>query len=426
MRIQQLKLENFRGFKELTIDFPEKGNVVFIGGNGAGKSSVLDILGYMLNVFQVLQTRNTTYLNNVPEMDVKIGASRMVSEIYFSTFTKKDASIKIGKLIAGVQRKEFSDDFLITGVEEGPDKHPELKSLSLPVLAHYPTGRKVEEYPSDVEVKRYLLPQLKTYEGAWGVRLNFAHFVKWYVEEENKENREKIRLKDFDYKNPTLDAVRRAWTNFFSEIGANQYENLRVEDRTFNEYTSAPSSLVITKSGEDLNLTQLSDGERLVLSTVADIAHRLVIANPALDNPLHGHGIVLIDEIELHLHPSWQRQIVPALEATFPNIQFIMTTHSPQVISQLERENVFVLKDFKVLEQTPYTKGRDSNSILYDLFEVEKRPKEEAEEIRKLYEYIDREDVDNARKQLEKLRSKLGEGDVEMQRAETHLSLLID
>jgi len=122
---------------------------------------------------------------------------------------------------------------------------------------------------------------------------------------------------------------------------------------------------------------------------VSDIAMRLHIANPKLENPLEGHGVVLIDEIEQHLHPSWQRTIIPNLRRTFPNIQFILTTHSPQVLSTLKKENVFILDNFKLVKDTPHTFGRDSNAILWDIFGVEKRPPESKEEFSKLYRLMD-------------------------------------
>jgi len=154
---------------------------------------------------------------------------------------------------------------------------------------------------------------------------------------------------------------------------------------------------------------------------MGDIIRRLSIANPDLENPCLGEGIVMIDEIEQH---SWQRTIIPNLRKTFPNIQFIITTHSPQVLSNVPRENVFILADFKLVKRTPHTFGRDTNSILYDLFGVEKRPKESEKEISKLYKYIDANDRAKAEKQLEKIKENFGSGDVEVLRAESYIDLM--
>ena len=96
-----------------------------------------------------------------------------------------------------------------------------------------------------------------------------------------------------------------------------------------------PLRLTVRKGGSRLSISQLSDGERSFIAILGDMVRRLALANPDLDDPLQGHGVVLIDELELHLHPTWQRQIVENLRETFPNIQFIGTTHSPFVIQAL-------------------------------------------------------------------------------------------
>src|SRR6185437_6373893 len=97
----------------------------------------------------------------------------------------------------------------------------------------------------------------------------------------------------------------------------------------------SPLRLRVNKGDESLHLDQLSDGERSLLAIVADLIRRLSLANPEISDPLLGAGVVLVDEIELHLHPTWQRNVIEKLRTTFPNIQFIATTHSPFVIQSL-------------------------------------------------------------------------------------------
>ena len=161
-----------------------------------------------------------------------------------------------------------------------------------------------------------------------------------------------------------------------------------------------------------------------MLSLVVDIARRLAIANPSLDNKLEGEGIVLIDEIDLHLHPQWQRKLLPALTHTFPNIQFIVTTHSPQVLSHLPKESVFLLEDNKISDQEIYTEGRDSNSILLDAFQVPEIDKEYEVEIKEIYNLISKYDVENALKKLENLKEKRGEYDREVMRMQSYIDIL--
>ena len=112
----------------------------------------------------------------------------------------------------------------------------------------------------------------------------------------------------------------------------------------------------------------------MILMLVTDVARRLSIANPSLDNPLMGNGVVLIDEIDLHLHPQWQMDIIPALTKTFPNIQFLITTHSEQVVSLVKQESIFILDNNNVYKSAFNNYAKDSNSILKGIFDVKISP----------------------------------------------------
>lgn len=98
------------------------------------------------------------------------------------------------------------------------------------------------------------------------------------------------------------------------------------------------AQMVAIKHNTELSIAQLSEGEKCILAMTGDLARKLAIANPSRENPLEGEGIVLIDEVDLHLHPSWQGRIMPLLFRTFPNVQFIVTTHSPKVLSEITDE----------------------------------------------------------------------------------------
>jgi len=102
---------------------------------------------------------------------------------------------------------------------------------------------------------------------------------------------------------------------------------------------------------EEVYEKRVSDGERALLAMVIDLCRRLALANPELDNPLTGAGVALIDEIELHLHPQWQREVVEKLRGTFPNVQFILTTHSPFVIQSVRSEDSLMLLDGQPLAE---------------------------------------------------------------------------
>jgi predicted ATP-binding protein involved in virulence len=102
-----------------------------------------------------------------------------------------------------------------------------------------------------------------------------------------------------------------------------------------------PLAMKVKKDGRYLKLNQLSDGEKCTIALFGDLARRMAIANPQRKNPLEGTGVVLIDELDLHMHTSWQRKVMNVLKRTFPNIQFIITTHSPQILGELDEDFLY-------------------------------------------------------------------------------------
>jgi len=131
----------------------------------------------------------------------------------------------------------------------------------------------------------------------------------------------------------------------------------------------------VKKNNVWLDARQLSQGERTLMALIGDIARRLILLNPSRDNPLKGSGVVLIDEVELHLHPEWQQKILPNLIEVFPNIQFIITTHSPQVLTTCTNKEIRVLsKNGRAIEPVGNNYGGESNDALSELMDTAPRP----------------------------------------------------
>lgn len=178
--------------------------------------------------------------------------------------------------------------------------------------------------------------------------------------------------------------------------------------------------MLINKGKEEFNLNQLSDGEKNLITLVGDIARRLAIANPYSKEPLKGIGLILIDEIDLHLHPSWQRRMIPRLLETFPNCQFIVSTHSPLVLSHVKPESLFLLKNERNelnYSMTTESYGKNTDRILEDLFEVDARPTNVKERLKKLFILIEKGEIDKAEHEIDTLSNILVGGDPELVRA---------
>ena len=191
------------------------------------------------------------------------------------------------------------------------------------------------------------------------------------------------------------------------------YSNLRIKR------VPRPHMLV-DKNGETFNLEQLSDGEKNLIALVGDIARRLSIANPNSKEPLKGDGIILIDEVDLHLHPSWQRLIIPKLTKLFPNCQFFITTHSPQVLSHVKPDNIFLLKNINNIltyEHPQESYGMSIDRVVELIMDEDTRPNEVSEKISKVFEAIERNKINEAKKLISSLKEYL-KTDPEILRAE--------
>ncbi len=178
--------------------------------------------------------------------------------------------------------------------------------------------------------------------------------------------------------------------------------------------------MLIDKGDLEYNLNQLSDGEKNLITLVGDIARRLAIANPHSKTPLKGDGIILIDEIDMHLHPSWQRLMIPQMLKIFPNCQFIVTTHSPQIISHIKPESLFLFEQknnslsFKKIKETY---GMSIERVVENIMDDEARPVKTQKEIDEIFENIESREFLKAKELIAKLKTDMPH-DPELLRAE--------
>jgi predicted ATP-binding protein involved in virulence len=397
MKINWLSIKDFRGFRDCEITFPKNSNiVVFIGINGAGKSAVLDAIKIILDILvkDICSQKRTSEDKIFDENNININADTYRLNIGFwdnlkdsnnnsdNFFNLLLSSAGLNKVISGTY-KGFSRN-LRSSIAK-------IELFNLPIFIFYSVTRNIiydinsDNGKNDVSnnISDYKYPQYFAYENSLNSHVNsFNEFIHWFRQEEDFENQLQIRAQTFGVYNEKLQVVRIAIDEFLNKFGFARFSKLRIERIPIGGNNSHPYrpqyfiKLVIDKDEQRFEFSQLSSGEKMMLSLVVDIARRLAIANPSLENKLEGEGIVLVDEIDLHLHPQWQRKLLPALTHTFPNIQFIVTTHSPQVLSHIPRESVFLLEDNKISDREIYTEGRDSNSILQDAFHVPKYEKE--------------------------------------------------
>ncbi len=357
MKINNLKVDNFRLFDDMKLQLNGKNTVIF-GVNGTGKTSILKSINllYANIINQIVNRKELTQNLNIELDDIK----------YRKTQTKLEADFFIeNQLISynrtmirksGKRSQDLESLKILASIFQ--DKYvSDEKQENIPIFVNYGTNRLVLDIPIRIRTK-HQFDIYAAFDKAIENRIDFRTFFEWFRNQEDYENECKVQNADLQFTDKALDSVKKAML-----VMLDGCTNLRVARKPRLE-------MKVDKNGVGLNVSQLSDGEKCTMALFGDLARRLTIANPNLDNPLLGEGVVLIDEIELHMHPFWQRNVVGKLRETFPNIQFIITTHSPIVLSEIDDEfNIYFLQNKEASSEVIEFKRLDGFDVNYILEE---------------------------------------------------------
>jgi predicted ATP-binding protein involved in virulence len=429
MKVNSLEMKNFRAIRDMRIEFDPRLNVL-VGVNGAGKSSVLNCLAILLSRFtwRIVFSKKTGRFFSIDDIyrQHKKTENTISIEIFGNEYewTATKTTIK-----ERAQTVTNQDDIkkLVGKIHEMLEED---ENSNIPLAVLYSTNRSVVKVPLKVKKKHSFTQVSALDDSLSGEReeADFKLFFEWFrlredVENENRRyQNEKFKPDDWEFPDRQLEAVREAVSSFLPD-----FQNLQVRRKP-------ALRMVVNKSGREFRIEQLSDGEKCFLALVGDIARRLAIANPSLDDPLLGEGVVLIDEVDLHLHPAWQRMIMPRLLKTFPNCQFIVTTHSPQVLGEIDAKHIHILSveengEIK-LRKPRQAKGLTSNDILEEIMKPEWasnsliRNQEVENRLHAISMLIDKERFGSAREAIEKLKIDLNGSIPELVEAETTIAFL--
>jgi len=423
MHLKKLRLINFRRFSgDHTIEF-DRNLTVFAANNGAGKTSMLDAIALAFGPFL---TKFPKIGGNAP-IDSDVSFTREKDQPFAlisaelceqdencdeSSSVKWDRIKRLNPAVAAIKNvaiKLFAMGYEVNGVTDIHMKATSLlekieSDVIFPLLAYYGTGRALIDVPQRRRGFGKEFPRYQAYADCLNPKTNFRKLFEYFYFLEDLERREITAQKDFDYRSPQLEAIRTAITSCVPEY---------ILPRT----KLTPMRFVLTGKSDkrEYDIKLLSDGFKTTISMVMDIAMRMVEANPDMGSEaLQTPGIVLIDEIELHLHPSWQQRILLDLQRTFPNVQFICTTHSPQVLSTVKQESIRLITDEGNIltgeEVGVNTYGAQSYLIMEDLMNVSPNPRvPEVEDLKaELMRRRDAEDLGLDDAELLKLENMVG------------------
>lgn len=467
MEIQKLQLTNLGRFENLEVDFAPTedypSNVtIFIGNNGAGKTSILDALATSLSWFVArLRTEKGSgtpidelnIINNAPAASISLQLCDDIqarSEAMLSSY--QWTLVKTRKGRKSERASNLSQ--LSKLVDKYRQQLTDSDGASLPLIAYYPVERSVLDIPLKIRSK-HNFDQIDGYDSALNQGVDFRRFFEWFREREDIENEEENRryeslvenelsdvialvdsyeerVKNIDLNDPVivttniedmketlsfirkhlesehqdkqLNAVRNAISAFMPDLS-----NIRVQRKP-------RLHMAVDKNGQSLNVLQLSQGEKSLMALVGDIARRLAMMNPELDNPLQGDGIILIDEVDMHLHPSWQRNLVQRFTDTFPKCQIVLSTHSPLVISDQKDILVYLLNNGEIGALPPLY-GEDVNTVLLEVMDTDIRDHDINEQLGNLLDAIQDADIVTAKILIETLENELPSGNMELAKA---------
>jgi predicted ATP-binding protein involved in virulence len=422
MQIKSIQLTNIGRFSDLTVPLASKADndtniTVIVGNNGSGKTTVLQALTTALSWFVARLRREKGNGSPIAESNIKNGqnegniylhASNDESDYRWSIVKANKGRISLTKsnlsqttALAAPYRQALTAD----------------NTTSLPLVCFY----SVQRYVDDISVKLTNKQQFDQFDGFDKTGASFQRFFAWFRQREDIENEQRMSHSALDelkkhlsqqkfqavlteqdkLQDKQLKAVRQAISTFMPG-----YTDLQVRRKP-------QLHMSINKEGETLDTAQLSQGEKSLLALVGDIARRLAMMNPKLDDPLTGEGIVLIDEVDMHLHSKWQRSLVGNITNTFPNCQFVLTTHSPLVISDPQNILCYMM-DNGQLSKLPNLYGQDANQVLLDVMDTDVRNETVQDELDSILNLIQDGELTKAEEKVEQLAVSISPDNIEL------------
>lgn len=405
MKLKSVKIENYRAIEKLDLPL-DPSLTVFHGANGFGKTSVLSAsaIAIAVGLGDVMRACLDESTIDFCEEDWREGAGPPRVFVSCSNgggeFTgerrgdeQADEQLEEQRRVQSRRSRKEIDEYYRTSQNE------------MPIVAFYDTDRTASGMPEvsndPKDIRKF--SRLSALEGALSARTDFEALFAWFYAKEDEELRAQKARRDFDYQLKDLSAVRRAISVMLPEVSDPRFELNPIRFVVSLEPTQGQSA--------ELSLDQLSGGYRIVLALAADLARRMAQGNPHLDDPLESEAIVLIDEIELHLHPAWQQRVLGDLRRTFPNAQFIVSTHSPQVLTTVKPHRIVELyRDGDSIAAgvaSGATYGAEAGDVLSFVMGVDERPPEnEFTKALEQYRHLIREEKWASKKALA-LRKKL-------------------
>ena len=400
MFVRAINIQNYRGIEKLQMDFSEGVNVI-IGNNGAGKTSLLNAIAVIINQpMQMIRDSNSP-INIIDDV-------RVTTAVIGGAVTQPIPHYPVnitGSVI--FNNKEYECDREVLDAASGyGSKHTALMdffrenfgdpSIAFPLLCFLNAGRGqiIQKKKAYISLNGEAVKRIEGYNKAFSSEINIDDIQDWCFKMDFTEFQDKKPVKEY----MEFQAIV---SRFFSLIDESS-PAIKVY------YSGKKESIVLNDGSEEKPLYQLSAGYQAVLCTIIELAYRAVILNPSMENVSENiTGIVLIDEIEMHLHPAWQWRILEALRGTFPKVQFIIATHSPIILSSASNASVFLMNSPNEVISVGDAYGYSINDVLSLLQASEYQPAKISDYYRRAEEIFDQGDDEKLDELLQKAETEL-------------------
>ena len=432
MKLKKIRTINYRCFKDANIDFDEHTTLI-VGKNGAGKTAILDAVAVAVSTFLL-------------GIDGGVGRSILKDDARYE-FHDLDGTVdpqhqfpvsieSIGDCLDNHDVKwvrSLNSESGNTTVKEAREltnisKEAQKrimtgdKSLILPLISYYGTGRLYAQKKEKKNIKS--LTEFKRqvgYVDCMAAESNEKLMLNWFQIQTLKSLQEQQRTGKVE-KSLLLKTVEKAICKCFERISGSKNASIIFDldtHRLVLNFESADGSL------QKFAMDEMSDGYKNTLSMIGDIAYRMAVLNPMLGDKVleETSGVIVIDEIDLHLHPQWQQTIISDLNTIFPKIQFIVSSHAPAVINSVAKEQIRILDNGEIYMPAAQTYGRDANSILREVMNVSERPMDIKQRMNLFYSYMDENNYQEADKVLTEIEAIVGTTDPDIAAARTSLDL---
>lgn len=385
IQLKDIRLRGFRCFEDCTIEF-DPGVTILVARNGQGKTAILDAVALALGLFvdtiggtsqwrgfnqrDVRRTRGTSEMSRAEHVEFETTAVIDMHSVSWRRWMRGSSSrartsTQEARGLVGIA-KEYHDRLNSDAIDD-------TAVFDLPFVAYYGTNRRWEN--PRTSRRRSALPRNERclgYADCLDSAASYGLFVGWYVKKYDRVSHTPVAgIQKSNRPEVLLAAVNRAVDDVLQqETGWHGLHWDAAEEQLMLEHPTQGR----------LPLSFLSDGVRNTVAMVADVAHRCVRLNPHYGDEAASRtsGVILVDEVDLHLHPEWQQTIVRLLRAAFPHLQLVASTHSPQVLSTVDFKSIRLIdfSDGDATVQLPefQTQGVESADVLARVMEVDPVP----------------------------------------------------